>query len=451
MRLDPIQPPVSAPIAPSTNASSATQLRPGNLMLATVVQTFGGDQVLMVVENMLLQAQSRLPLQQGQLLFLEVMQQAQGERPVLRLLQQGPQLPLTELFRHSLPYQQPLEQVLQGLAQQGAALPEAVRGLVEQLTAGASQQQLAQAQGLRRALENSGVFLEARLAKGEGGLEADMKALLLRLQAMLQDLTAHSTTTEPDEPDGGAARKPIPGSMGEAEDVLTAMRQQTAPPRPQGAPLADPSQSSTAQRNPPDALGQTASRSGELDPQAASRGYAQQATTVLPRDGLALQHALDTARAGLARLEWQQASALHQEGSSLSRSVSLELPIWLDAVPQTVPFRLFRDDVPIHAEDDQQTQAATEPMWSLAVSIPLGERLGKLDAVVWQHQQTISVALWAAVEETARLCRDGMPFLQEALRGQGVTLGRIDVFAGRLPMRLDVSTTEAPRLVDLLA
>ncbi len=455
MRLDPIQPPVSAPIAPSTNASSATQLRPGNLMLATVVQTFGGDQVLMVVENMLLQAQSRLPLQQGQLLFLEVMQQAQGERPVLRLLQQGPQLPLTELFRHSLPYQQPLEQVLQGLAQQGAALPEAVRGLVEQLTAGASQQQLVQAQGLRRALENSGVFLEARLAKGGGGLEADMKALLLRLQAMLQDLTAHSTTTEQD---GGAARKPIIGSMGEAEDVLTAMRQQTvptrpqetAPTRPQGAPLTDPSQSSTAQRNPPDALGQTASRSGELDPQAASRGYAQQATTAVPRDGLALQHALDTTRAGLARLEWQQASALHQ-GSSLSRSVSLELPIWLDAVPQTVPFRLFRDDVPIHAEDDQQTQAATEPMWSLAFSVPLGERLGKLDAVVWQHQQTISVALWAAVEETARLCRDGMPFLQEALRGQGVALGRIDVFAGRLPMRLDVSTTEAPRLVDLLA
>ena len=425
-------------------------------MLATVVQTLG-DQVLMVVENMLVQAQSRLPLQQGQLLFVEVMQQAQGERPVLRLVQQGPQQPLAELFRHSLPYQQPMEQVLQGLAQQGAALPEAVRGLVEQLAAGTSPQQLMQAQGLRRALENSGVFLEARLAKGEGGLEADVKAMLLRLQAMLQDLTAHRATATHTitsiEQEGSAVTKPPPGSIGEPEDALIAMRPQTAPTKPQDAPLTDPNPRTMTPSHPPDTshtLDQTAARPGMPDPQAAARGADRQATAALPREGDMLQHVLDTARAGLARLEWQQASALQQD-SSPSRSVSLEVPVRLEGVPQTIPFRLFRDDVPLHPEDGQQTQVATEPVWSLAFSVPLGERLGRLDAVVWQRQQTISIALWAAVEETVRLCRDHLPSLQEVLRGQGVTLGRIDVFAGHLPLRLDVPTSQAPRLVDLLA
>lgn len=440
MRLDPVQLPSSIPATSPANTAPTAQLRPGNLMLATVVQRLGGDQVLMVVENMLLQAQSRLPLQQGQLLFLEVLQQGQGERPVLRLLQQGPQLPLSELFRHSLPYQQPLEQVLQTLVQQRPALPDSIRSLVEQVAAGTDQQQLTQAQGLRRALENSGVFLEARLAKGESALEADMKALLLRLQAVLQKVTAQQ---KPPEQGGDEAPGPMRGGLGEVDDALAALRHQTAPSMLAEAAGAD----SDRMAHQADAMRQPASRNDALDPKAAPRG---QATTPLPEDVHVLQHALGAARAGLARLEWQQASALNQSNSS-SRSVSLELPVWMGGVPQTIPFRLFRDDVPIHHEDDRQASAATEPLWSLAFSVPLGERLGRLDAVVWQRQQTISIALWAAAEETVRLCQGGIPTLQEALHAHGLALGRIDVFAGHLPMRLDVPTTEAPRLVDLLA
>jgi hypothetical protein len=185
-----------------------------------------------------------------------------------------------------------------------------------------------------------------------------------------------------------------------------------------------------------------------LNPQAAPAGRHEQAAAPLG-DRHTVQGILDAAKAGLARVEWQQASALNQTGSS--RSISLELPMLVGGVPQAIPFRLMRDEVPVDEKDQQSAASVMEPLWSLAFSVPLGERLGKLDAVVWQCQQTISVALWAAAEETAHLCRQGMPVLQDALRAHGLTVGRVDVFEGYLPMRLDVSPTEAPRLVDLLA
>ena len=437
MRLDPVQIPTSIPTTSPTNTGPTAQLRPGNLMLATVVQRLGGDQVLMVVENMLLQAQSRLPLQQGQLLFLEVLQQGQGERPALRLLQQGPQLPLTELFRNSLPYQQPMAQVLQAMMQRQVALPEAARSLVEQLTTGTSPQQLAQPQGLRRALENSGIFLESRLARGGGAVQADVKGLLLRLQAVLQEAMAQQ---EGAPPGADKVTESLPGSPGRTE---------TAPVPRQQAPSAAPQLPAGSQ----DAAAVDTRQAGVvlrhdvLNPQATPAGRHEQAAAPLG-DRHTIQGVLDAAKAGLARVEWQQASALNQSGSS--RSISLELPMLVGGVPQAIPFRLMRDEVPV-GEKDQQHAAATEPLWSLAFSVPLGERLGRLDAVVWQRQQTVSVALWAAAEETARLCRQGMPVLQDALRAHGLTVGRVDVFDGYLPMRLDASPTEAPRLVDLLA
>ena len=445
MRLDPVQIPNSIPTTPPTNTGPTAQLRPGNLMLATVVQRLGGDQVLMVVENMLLQAQSRLPLQQGQLLFLEVLQQGQGERPALRLLQQGPQLPLTELFRNSLPYQQPMAQVLQAMMQRQVALPEAARGLVEQLVTATSQQQLVQPQGLRRALEDSGIFLESRLARGDSVVQADVKGLLLRLQAVLQEAMAQQ---EGAPPGADKTTESLPSSPGRTETV-TVPRQQApsvAPQLPAGsqdAAAVDTRQAGTVDTRQAGAV----LRHDVLNPQATPAGRHEQAAAPLG-DRQTVQGVLDAAKAGLARVEWQQASALNQSGSS--RSISLELPVLVGGVPQAIPFRLMRDEVPV-SDKDQHHATATEPLWSLAFSVPLGERLGRLDAVVWQRQQTISVALWAAAEETARLCRQGMPVLQGALRAHGLTVGRVDVFDGYLPMRLDASPTEAPRLVDLLA
>jgi hypothetical protein len=409
-------------------------------MLATVVQRLEGDQVLMVVENMLLQAQSRLPLQQGQLLFLEVQQQAQGEQPVLRLLQQGPQLPLTELFRNSAPYQQPLEQVLQAMLQRQMNLPEPVRNLVEQLASNSSPQQLTQAQGLQRALENSGVFLESRLAKGDAALQSDIKGLLLRLQAMLQELTA----TRPEGTTGRGEMLTSQADFRDGSEALAILRQQLPSQAFQGAVPGDGElgQVGTIPQ------GGMAVRHEALSPQAAPAGP-QDHSMPPTGDRHVLQGMVDPVRAGLARIEWQQANALNQGGGS-SRGISLELPVLVGGLPQAIPFRLMRDEVPV-GEEDKQRGIATEPLWSLAFSVPLGERLGRLDAVVWQRQQSISVTLWAAAEETARLLRQGMPSLQQALHAHGLAVGRIDVFHGQLPMRLDVSATEAPRMVDLLA
>lgn len=158
----------------------------------------------MQIGNSLLEARTALPTTPGQQLSLEVVRA--DEQIILRIIPIPPPAePTLEALRKSLPQQLPLAAAFSRFTEILAASPSltpAVTALLEQLL-----QQLpdahtiTQADTLKEALMDSGLFLERKLDPGlqPSSLSKDIKANLLRLLAELTqvrgdaaaDLTRH--------------------------------------------------------------------------------------------------------------------------------------------------------------------------------------------------------------------------------------------------------------------
>lgn len=201
--------------------------RPGQVLAAVVRAAVAPGVFELEIEGSRLQAASRLPLEPGQTLRLSVRQT--GARPVLQLVEGlAPEAVLRQGLRRALPRQQSLAPALATLAalagRGNEALPSAAERLGRALLARLPDpQQLTAPGAFRRALEDSGVFLENRLAAAPPGrpppVAGDLKAQLLQL-VQAAGPAGRAPLPAPDAP------PPLPGS----------------PPRPQAAvpPPPDP-------------------------------------------------------------------------------------------------------------------------------------------------------------------------------------------------------------------
>jgi hypothetical protein len=209
-------------LQPQTAGSALRAWTTGQILEATVVRQALDGAVTLRVGNQEVQARTGLNLAADQALTLQVAQS--GTQTVLRILHVSdtapaphpttltqaaaptPEATLTQAWRQVLPREGDLRPLLAQLASMAAGTqPEALPGsVVAALKQFASRlpllETLATPVGLKRAVNDSGLFLEARLAQAltdntPPALQNDLKANLLQLVVQLRALATPPPST----------------------------------------------------------------------------------------------------------------------------------------------------------------------------------------------------------------------------------------------------------------
>jgi flagellar hook-length control protein FliK len=220
-----IQIPLTSLLPPRPEIKGLTQLiaqlKPGQHIEAVVESHIGENYyVLRLQENGLhLKARTQQQLQPGDVLKLRVEQA--GDTPTLKMLSHTPppadaaNTVLRAASKELLPRQLPAQTLIDTLnrlletaatGSKQAALPPVIQASLQRLVQTLpAQTQLATADGLKKAMDQSGIFLEARLAKAvqegknwEGG---DFKGRLLAVSATIAKQLRDAEEQQPPSPD----------------------------------------------------------------------------------------------------------------------------------------------------------------------------------------------------------------------------------------------------------
>ncbi|RLK50669.1 flagellar hook-length control protein FliK [Alkalispirillum mobile] len=383
-------------------ARPALALRLDQVLQATV-RTGPDGRMALEMANHLLGARSEIPLREGDRLTLQVAELQ--PRVNLKVLEhRGREPAINNALRTLLPQQgtlTPLLEQLGNLARTGvessqrAALPAPVREAVLAVLASTpSAEQASRPEGLREALQRSGLLLESRLAAllqgpapqqaGSAGaqlLNQDLKAALLRLAARIRQHAAGGAQAQSGQPQGTGAG------------------------------------------------------------QESAAGRAAPLPTGMPADGL-LALLLRQTESALARLQLLQVqtAALEQR---LDFTIDLPLKHGEDL-----------DLVRMRVREDEAGGSGDEEDAGRSLELRLGfdfRATGPLDAIIRLRGETVSVAWWAERPPTVAVLDELLPHLESRLRAQGFELGYVVCQQGQPPQAPDAYSGERRPLLDLKA
>jgi hypothetical protein len=339
-----------------------------------------------------LSVETPLPLPIGSLLTAQVQgSQALNFLPLSGRLDQlvlGQQLAAQQSRQGSL---EGLFKGLQGMAQQDG-LPSELRTSIDKLLGMLPDgKQLGSAEGLAKAMEQSGVFLEAKLLGGQAqNLPQDLKANLLRLVAQLLP-TLPGGAPLPATSAGNALAQALPAFVRNALGALgqAGLRQQAM-----GFPL-------------PSRLLQSMDEEADLET------------------------LLKLAAAAVSRLQTHQLSSLAQsqvtpEGNLLT-TWQLELPMrnQHDVIPLQV--KLQREEAGNGAKKEQK-----ETLWRIDLAFDL-DPLGPLQVQAQLLRGSLSSQLWAERPDTVKLIDQELDNLRQRLLGAGLEVGELSCRQGMPP------------------
>jgi hypothetical protein len=409
--------PAAGPARAASPALKAWQV--GQILQLTVLEVTAPGRAVLMMAGQRFEAQTDATLAPGQRLTVRV---ESGQAPqVLRVLPPPDEAAqasatLRQALATLLPGAGSLREAVESLATlarapqppsitPGPPLPPAAttaaRTLLSTLPTPA---QVSTGAGLRAAVENSGTFLEARLAAstpGQPAPRADLKAQLLLLANLLPRATGRPEALAAPPPPGAATGEPratVPG-----------------PPPTAGPPTLSPPAGGPASPPPVPAT------RPEGRPAAGPEGAAgtPPPTSVVP----------DAARAGaeteaaLARIELNQLRAVPRgEGAP---------PGWLVEVPVRSGDR--QDLLTLRVEPDPRTDPDGHPRgWSVSLSLDLPE-LGPIQARVGWQARTVTATLWAERPETLERLGRHSGELADALRAAGLEPAAIRCLPGPGP------------------
>jgi hypothetical protein len=273
---------------------------------------------------------------------------------------------------------------------QAQSLPAGARQALESmLQALPARAEVTSAAGLRRAVADSGLFLEAGLgAAASAGARPAMNDLLSTLLRVLQQLRA---------PQGSAAR---PG---------TAPQGSTAGAAPEGArPSAQP---------PPSTQAAPAA-------QARQGGAEARVQQALPTDPQALAGQLRQLTEGaVARVRLHQVATAEANAGGEPRAWVVELPIRQDPGFDTLQLRIREREARSGGAE------ATVRYWEAEFGIDL-PGLGPLWARVRTTGEEVSTQLWLADPRSAETARVELPALRQRLEAKGLEVGALSTAQG---------------------
>jgi len=442
------------------------------LLQATVSGQTPGK-VLLAIGNRQLSAETSLPLEKGQQLTLQV--RSLGAQPVLQIISALKESPLAGIIRLLLPRQAPLTPLLASINQLArlpvphapALLTEQVRSTLRQLPDIAA---VSTTQGLKKAIADSGIFLEHRLLQSTAAradtpaLQSDFKANLLRLIQLLRDWPVDAARTTAG----------TPAATTQARETGIRIPPAMPPTGKAGASATQPATTTqgTSQTRPPlepDQLrrmvraslpGSVATRPGTTPASpvtvrpATSGGTGGPATAMLPGSELpaplrgtvpvpqsALQASLDLinrlgnfrtdlllqAEAALARIQLNQLAAVPRESERGLLEWLFELPIRrMDAI-DLWSMRLLRDN-----RGQQYEAQPPSPRWTVQLAFDL-PGLGAVQAQVQLRNERISAYFWTEQTDTLPLFNTHLHELRAALGTAGLEVDELDCRHGARP------------------
>lgn len=275
------------------------------------------------------------------------------------------------------------------------ALPRPVLTLVDRVLGQAIpvERKAVTAPVLKAAIQNSGLFLEARQAQGQMPPPgADLKASLQALRDSLAPLLQALSPPPSDKPT--AAGKPL------VEGDL-----------PQTAP--DQAARPTAPR-----------RDGALVPQP----IAEPTLSAGEKPLAIVERLLDQTDAALDRIKLAQYASLPPDGP---RAEAPQSQRWLTEIP--LAFHNGAAMLPLQIEKEpprRDADGAVGPVWRVRFALDV-EPMGPLQGVVTLQGRSVGITLWAEREETSKLLRGASHGLEAALADAQFENGSIDIHTGQ--------------------
>jgi len=394
--------------AAAAPAARLPAFRHGATFDALVVARLSGNLYELLMDGARVSARTTLALEPGARLTLEV--EHPGPPARLRALGALPagEDPVARALRVALPRQTPLANLLaalEPLAAPGANTTRAgsadgIAALLRPLLAALpSESAITDPGGLRRAVLDSGVFLEARLraALGRGPtdvpatLAGDLKGHLLRLLAAVGRAPPPGRAT--------ASGASLPATPIAADGTASAAQ-----------PPARPSPDLSAARAP--ALSGTPPAPSASGPSVAGPPLAGPSIESLARE----------VEGALYRVQLNQLVSLEPTASS-STVWHIELPL-RERDGGVLALRIERD-APGAAGGEN-----SEASWVVNLTVPLAD-LGTLFARIALVGTRLSATLWAERPATAALAERGLRSLRERLDAAGLTVTALHCRAGR--------------------
>lgn len=339
---------------------------------------------------------------------------ATTNNPLAAALKATPLQTLQQSLRETLPKQEPLHTLLPLLQKLmspavRAQLPPVVGKMIEQLLQSLPKPaQLQSADGVKRALENSGTFLEARLVKANTTsptnneppskvLETDLKAQLTALLNIVRRLIPNSDPNTAAKTQTGFAQS---GAVSEEELVYDP--KQILRNNVKAAPRAEESDQPDAQ----------------------------------------LTQLSKLLQAGLARIQ------LNQLDSAVSRhsgnDAQLQVPAWVLELP--LPTQRGNDNLQVRIEQHRkQTGARSRVQWTVQIAFDLHD-LGKLAATLSIVEKNVAATLWAERANTHRSVQEKIDYLRAGLESVGVKVTEMQC---RLGLPAERAALISQQLVDV--
>jgi hypothetical protein len=385
-------------------------LKPGQLYSALVQSNTANGILSLSINDNILKVVSELQLTQGTTINVKV--EVNEGVLVLRLLtpQSGAsvtQETAQQALRQFLPKQQPLQPLFAQLArlamplQNGAAsgtgntlsadlklLPpqvrQAISSLLKQLP---NNEKVTTPEGLKQALNNSGMFFENRLQQGEGkaSLQGDLKTLLFRIAFL----------------------------------VRQSLESLPAIPTVATRPPATPGEGKT----PPSAK----SRGGAGTPQNVAAEKLAATTSLLQLLGRQSESAL-------ARVQVNQLTCLHSQQQGEEPLLTLELPLFNGRESEVIQLKIQRET--------KQNGGEAESCWSVTLRLD-SENYGAIRAVVSLAGGKVSTTFWCEQPQTQLHFQQHLEELRQRMQQQGLELGRTQAFAGQPPEQQAPDTPHA--------
>ena len=469
-------------LTPTTTApsSSAPVLRLGQNVAVEVIKLLAENRLLVapsLIANAEARAQtapqSRLPAQIE--VDISALKQAfrPGDKLTLEVLKEQP---LAVQLKTAIPSRAELiqhyqRQVLPQLNAAGSATlsmlnelkPEllsasAVRQGISQLMQGVvDRQSLQQAEGLRQALTNSGLFLEKRLLQDSPQtlMRQDLKANLLQLAQQLKTELAQPPSRLADNQ---ALQNNLP------KEVQTALQQLSQPQALRTLPaLIQPALASQGQTPGQLLLSLLSALSAHTGPAAAPQTVPASVMSgvqafIQARETMANTAASQTA---LRTLEWQVLRELLREVESVSARIQLnQLSMLRDPDnPSNVNIWLF--DLPVKDKQqlerlqlrlEQHSPSLTEDddtIWQVQLNLET-QNLGPMQARISLHKEDVKVVLLAEREESAALLVNHIDALNQRLSKLAVNLSHLSCRQAPVhPLQAEAAMLGSDHLLDI--
>lgn len=368
-----------------------------------------GDQL-----QMTLRSQSELLLQLSSglsaTLALKTLAAASTSAPSLAALLQTARLgqtsqtaPLDAALGRLLPFQGRLLETLGTLLQlsQSRLSPDLASLLTQLRSMIPSGQNLASPEGLKQAMQQSGVFAERQLLEDpslaarlfdrtqgamSGPMPRDFKLLLLRLFALLGQSQAQGTGASPNA-------RPLAPLW-----------------QPGGNPVGQP-----LQFPHPEFL----------------RGPGRERTAV---QELSAKELLKLVAQGLSRLQATQLNSLLSTSGTNSETLPaatwlLELPAWSGQQLSLFQVRLEEYRHQQSSSNSGDGERSSESVWRITLSFNL-EPLGPMYSLVRIQKGKVSSSFWTENDNTLRLLERELPHLRQALSGLGLEVENLEAVRG---------------------